>query len=116
MAEAASKLPSKAERETPAPGSGEWPPLVNLRREIDRLFEDFGFGDYYLSERRFGSFQRSFQVAESVDADKIVANFKDGLPHSDLAEVAGSAEEREEDRDYEGLSLRDERKERERSN
>jgi HSP20 family protein len=25
--------------------------------------------DYYLSERRYGSFQRSFQVPESVDAD-----------------------------------------------
>jgi HSP20 family protein len=155
MAEAASKLPTKTERETTERGSGEWPPLVNLRREIDRLFEDFGFGggrravgrsvfdvepfwrgeltfgktpavdivekdkeyeitaelpgldesnvevkfadgfltikgekheekeekkkDYYLSERRFGSFQRSFQVPKSVDADKIVANFKNGV-------------------------------------
>jgi HSP20 family protein len=155
MAEAATKLPSKTERETSERGSGEWPPLVNLRREIDRLFEDFGFGsgrravgrsmfdiepfwrgeltfgktpdvdivekdkeyeitaelpgldennvevkfadgfltikgekreekeekkkDYYLSERRFGSFQRSFQVPESVDADKIVASFKNGV-------------------------------------
>lgn len=155
MAEAASKLPTKTERETTERGSGEWPPLVNLRREIDRLFEDFGFGggrrvvgrsvfdiepfwrgeltfgktpavdivekdkeyeitaelpgldeknvevkfadgfltikgekreekeekkkDYYLSERHFGSFQRSFQVPESVDADKIVASFKNGV-------------------------------------
>jgi len=155
MAEAASKLTTKTERETTERGSGEWPRLVNLRREIDRLFEDFGFGggrravgrsvfdvepfwrgeltfgkapsvdivekdkeyeitaelpgldesnvevkfadgfltikgekheekeekkkDYYLSERRFGSFQRSFQVPKSVDADKIVANFKNGV-------------------------------------
>jgi HSP20 family protein len=35
--------------------------------------------DFYLSERRFGSFQRSFQVPEGVDADKIVASFKDGV-------------------------------------
>jgi HSP20 family protein len=35
--------------------------------------------DYYLSERRFGSFQRSFQVPEGVDADKIEASFKKGL-------------------------------------
>ena len=27
--------------------------------------------DFYLSERRFGSFQRSFQVPDGVDADKI---------------------------------------------
>jgi HSP20 family protein len=35
--------------------------------------------DYYLSERRFGSFQRSFQVPEGVDVDKIEASFKKGL-------------------------------------
>lgn len=35
--------------------------------------------DYYLSERRFGSFHRSFQVPDGVDADKIEASFKDGL-------------------------------------
>ena len=28
----------------PARIGGQWPPLANLRREIDRLFEDFGFG------------------------------------------------------------------------
>jgi HSP20 family protein len=155
MAEPATKLPSRQEGETAPRGVGEWPPLASLRREIDRLFEDFPFGgarrmlgpsvfdvepfwrgeltfgktpavdvvekdkeyeitaelpgldeknvevkfadgfltikgekreekeerkkDYYLSERRFGSFQRSFQVPESVDADKIVANFKNGV-------------------------------------
>ena len=35
--------------------------------------------DYYLSERRFGSFQRSFQVPDGVDADKIDASFKNGV-------------------------------------
>jgi HSP20 family protein len=35
--------------------------------------------DYYLSERRYGSFQRSFQVPESVDVDKIDATFKSGV-------------------------------------
>jgi HSP20 family protein len=155
MAEPVSKLPSKTGSETTLRTTGEWPPLTNLRREIDRLFEDFGFGggrravgrtlfdlepfwrgdlsftkapavdvvekdkeyeitaelpgldennvevkfadgfltikgekrgekeekkkDYYLSERRFGSFQRSFQVPESVDPDKIVASFKNGV-------------------------------------
>ena len=155
MAEPATKLPSKTEAETPARVGGEWPPLANLRREIDRLFDDFGFDggrralgrsvfgiepfwrgeltfgttpavdvvekdkeyeitaelpgldeknvevkfadgfltikgekreekeekkkDYYLSERRFGSFQRLFQVPESVDPDKIMANFKNGM-------------------------------------
>lgn len=35
--------------------------------------------DYYRSERRFGSFQRSFRVPDGVEADKIEANFKNGI-------------------------------------
>jgi HSP20 family protein len=35
--------------------------------------------DYYLSERRYGSFQRSFQVPDGVDAEKIEASFKNGV-------------------------------------
>ncbi|MBX4924411.1 Hsp20/alpha crystallin family protein [Rhizobium binae] len=35
--------------------------------------------DYYLSERRYGSFQRSFQLPEGVDADKIDARFAKGV-------------------------------------
>jgi HSP20 family protein len=35
--------------------------------------------DYYLSERRYGSFQRSFGIPDGVDADRIEANFKNGV-------------------------------------
>ena len=35
--------------------------------------------DYYLHERHFGSFERSFEMPEGVDADKIEANFKKGV-------------------------------------
>jgi HSP20 family molecular chaperone IbpA len=35
--------------------------------------------DYHLSERRYGSFQRSFGVPDGVDADKIEAHFKNGV-------------------------------------
>ncbi len=35
--------------------------------------------DYYLHERNFGSFERSFGIPEGVDADKIEANFKKGV-------------------------------------
>ena len=35
--------------------------------------------DYYLSERRYGSFQRSFSVPDGVDAEKIEAAFKNGI-------------------------------------
>ncbi len=154
MAEAITKLPVKTEKtSTPAPQT--WRPFENLRREIDRLFDDFDVGpwrspfrrswfgvapfwrsestwaaapavdiaetekayeitaelpgmdeknievkfsdgvltikgekqeekeekkkDYYLSERNYGSFQRTFQVPDGVDADKIEAGFKKGV-------------------------------------
>jgi HSP20 family protein len=35
--------------------------------------------DYHLSERRYGSFQRSFQLPEGVDTDKIDASFAKGV-------------------------------------
>ena len=35
--------------------------------------------DYYLHERHFGSFERSFEMPEGVDADKIEASFKKGV-------------------------------------
>jgi len=153
MAEAITKLPVKTEERKPAAASRPWRPFDDLRREIDRLFEDFDGGlrrspfgrsifdlqplwpreswavpavdvaetekgyeisaelpgmdekdievkfadgvltikgekqeekeekkkDYYLSERSFGSFQRSFQVPEGVDSEKIEANFKNGV-------------------------------------
>ncbi len=157
MAEAATKLPLKTEKVAPASArTDNWVgPFESLRREIDRLFDDFHpfdfrppsthslFGrdlpalrsvawpvspamdlaekaneyeitaelpgideknidirlannvltikgekkeekeekqkDYYLSERRYGSFQRSFQLPEGVDANKIDASFTKGI-------------------------------------
>lgn len=35
--------------------------------------------DYYLSERRYGSFQRSFRLPEGVDDKKISASLHDGV-------------------------------------
>jgi HSP20 family protein len=35
--------------------------------------------DYYLQERKFGSFERCFSVPEGVDTDKIEAAFKNGV-------------------------------------
>jgi len=34
---------------------------------------------YYLSERKYGSFERSFRLPEGVDTDKVEANFKNGV-------------------------------------
>jgi HSP20 family protein len=35
--------------------------------------------DYHLMERSYGSFQRSFQVADTIDADKVKAAFEKGV-------------------------------------
>jgi HSP20 family protein len=35
--------------------------------------------DYYVSERRYGSFERYFTLPEGVDANKIEATFKNGV-------------------------------------
>ena len=139
---------------TPTTGMQMWRPFENLRREVDRLFEDFSMSpfrlpfrrpafdiepfwapeswvtvpavdfverddlfemtadlpgldeknievkvangvltvkgekteekeekerDFHLRERRFGSFERSFRIPETVDSDKIEAAFKKGV-------------------------------------
>ena len=158
MAEPATKLPVKEDKAYAASAparAGEWAPFESLRREIDRLFDDFhpfgwslpssrllsGFQasggpregwqiapamdvaekdgeyeisaelpgldensvevkvadrmltikgekkeekeerqkDYHLSERRFGSFQRSFQLPQGVDVGRIEASFAKGV-------------------------------------
>jgi HSP20 family protein len=35
--------------------------------------------DYYMSERRYGAFQRSFQLPDGIEEDKIEADFKNGV-------------------------------------
>ncbi|WP_429925684.1 Hsp20/alpha crystallin family protein (plasmid) [Agrobacterium vitis] len=35
--------------------------------------------EYHVSERRYGSFQRTFQLPEGVDADKVEAAFEKGI-------------------------------------
>ena len=35
--------------------------------------------DYHLMERSYGSFQRSFQIADTIDADKVQATFETGV-------------------------------------
>jgi HSP20 family protein len=46
--------------------------------------------DYYRRERSFGSFQRSFQVPEGVDTDKVAASFKNGILSVTLPKSAES--------------------------
>jgi HSP20 family protein len=155
MPESETKLPVHTEEKGQGRGLQAWRPIEDLRREIDRLFEDFdrdfwraplrssfhdiaplfrrglSWGatpavdivdkteayevvaelpgmdeknidvklangrltikgekrdekeekkkDYYLHERSFGSFERSFALPDEVDADKIVASFNKGV-------------------------------------
>ncbi len=44
--------------------------------------------DYYMSERRYGSFERYFGLPEGVDADKIEASFKNGVLKVTLPKTA----------------------------
>lgn len=46
--------------------------------------------DYHLSERSYGSFQRSFHLPENADQDKISADFSNGLLRIALPKSAGS--------------------------
>ena len=44
--------------------------------------------DYYVSERRYGSFERHFGLPEGVDANKIEATFKNGVLKVTLPKTA----------------------------
>ena len=44
--------------------------------------------DYYVSERRYGSFERQFTLPEGIDADKIAATFKNGILKVTLPKTA----------------------------
>jgi HSP20 family protein len=72
MAEPATKLPIKPE-EKGVERAGEWSPLANLRREIDRLFEDFPFawrrpiGRTVFDVEPFWRDELSFGKAPAVD-------------------------------------------------
>ncbi len=46
--------------------------------------------DYYLSERRYGSFHRCFQVPDGVDATRIEASFNNGVLTVKLPKSAGA--------------------------
>ncbi len=44
--------------------------------------------DYYVSERRYGSFERYFELPDGVDAGKIEAAFKNGVLRVTLPKTA----------------------------
>lgn len=46
--------------------------------------------DYYVSERRYGSFRRSYEIPEDVNADAIAANFANGVLNVTLPKKPGA--------------------------
>lgn len=49
-------------------------------------------GNYYRTERRYGSFMRTVPLTAEVDADNAEANFKNGVLHIKLPKLAESEE------------------------
>ncbi|MDX8327074.1 Hsp20/alpha crystallin family protein [Agrobacterium tumefaciens] len=52
--------------------------LLTIRGEKREEKEDKQ-KEYHVSERRYGSFQRSFSLPVNVDADKVAATFENGI-------------------------------------
>lgn len=155
------RLPITKKPGEPALAGEPWGPFELLRKEVDRLFEDFGGGfwrrpfaalagfdrnwpqkfvaapavdvaetdkayeitaelpgidqknvevnvanggitikgekkeeteerrkDYYVSERRYGSFERYFELPDGIETDKIEATFKNGVLKVTLPKTA----------------------------
>lgn len=62
--------------------------ILTIRGEkADRREESEGT-KYHLWERRWGSFQRSFTLPRTVNADDIAAEFEDGVLHVRMPKVA----------------------------
>ena len=69
------ELPGMSENEIEVMVSGDMLTLKGEKRQEKEQKEK----NFYLSERSYGSFQRSFHVPEDVDRDKIAADFSKGV-------------------------------------
>ena len=69
------ELPGMTEKEIEVVVSGDMLTLKGEKKEEKEQQEK----NFYLSERSYGSFQRSFYVPEGVDRDKIAADFSKGV-------------------------------------
>ena len=69
------ELPGMTEKEIEVVVSGDTLTLKGEKRQEKEQKEK----NFYLSERSYGSFQRSFFIPEGVDRDKIAADFSKGV-------------------------------------
>ena len=69
------ELPGLEEKDLEVTVSGNLLTIRGTKEEAEEIKES----DYFVSERRYGSFERSFPLPASVDRDKIKAKLKSGV-------------------------------------
>ena len=84
------ELPGMAEKEIEVTVSGDTLTLKGEKRQEKEQKEK----NFYLSERSYGSFQRSFYLPEGVDRDKIGADFSKGVLTITMPKTAKAVEQR----------------------
>jgi HSP20 family protein len=85
----AAELPGMSEKEIEVVVSGDTLTLKGEKRQ-EKEQKDKNF---YLSERSYGSFQRSFYVPEGVDREKIAADFSKGVLTVTMPKTAKTVEQ-----------------------
>jgi HSP20 family protein len=83
------ELPGMSEKEIEVVVSGDTLTLKGEKRQEKEQKDK----NYYLSERSYGSFQRSFFVPEGVDRDKIAADFSKGVLTVTMPKTAKAVEQ-----------------------
>ena len=83
------ELPGMNEKEIEVVVSGDMLTLKGEKRQEKEQKEK----NFYLSERSYGSFQRSFYVPEGVDRDKIAADFSKGVLTITMPKTAKAVEQ-----------------------
>jgi len=83
------ELPGMNEKEIEVVCSGDTLTLKGEKRQETEQKEE----NFYLSERAYGSFQRSFFVPEGVDRDKISAEFAKGVLTITMPKTAKAMQE-----------------------
>ena len=83
------ELPGMSEKEIEVVVSGDMLTLKGEKRQEKEQKEK----NFYLSERSYGSFQRSFYVPDGVDRDKIAADFSKGVLTITMPKTAKAMEQ-----------------------
>jgi len=86
MFEITADLPGMDEKNVEVKLSGD---MLTIKGEREESKEEKK-KDYYISERQFGAFERSFQIPKGVETDRIEAGFKNGVLTVSLPKKPGA--------------------------